>query len=286
MCRDGFPTIQAVEAHLDHCTGEPPSSKHRARSTQTSRKPQLVSKANIKRPDRLAQLNYSMVKDNALRKKLIDLGISALGSRPLMERRYTEWVTLWNANCDSKSPKGKGELKKELDAWERTQGGGAPIASRGNIRDKDFDSSAWSKHNEDSFRELVAQARRKRAVKAQESPTPEAASKLVPPQPMYELPSTSQTRPSAVHHQQRSPEDNQHTVGDNTGDTAPLNVAEMLESEANVISISTPRTSSRRRFFEDAQPIVELPSTTHQTTQILEKDFIGSDMAAFRPLQP
>jgi E3 ubiquitin-protein ligase RAD18 len=115
-----------------------------------------------------------MVKDNALRKKLGDMGISAAGSRQLMERRYTEWVTLWNANCDSKIPKGKGELKRELDVWERTQGGGAPVASRmntgGNIRDKDFDGLAWSKNNDESFKQLVAEARKKKATKSNPSP--------------------------------------------------------------------------------------------------------------------
>ena len=95
ICQDGFPSEEAVGAHIDRgCDGEPSSKKQKPRSTQTSIPPQQVSKST-KRPDRLPQLHYGTVKDNVLRKKLQDLGLSAGGNRQLMEKRYTEWVTLW-----------------------------------------------------------------------------------------------------------------------------------------------------------------------------------------------
>jgi E3 ubiquitin-protein ligase RAD18 len=149
-------TVEAVQAHIDSCDGTPPSKKTLASN---------ITKPAI-RPERLPHPHYSGLKDTALRKKLADQGIASSGSRQLMERRYTEWVTLWNANCDAKSPKGKSELKRELDVWERTQGGKANSAGKdqiigAQIKDKDFDGKAWAAKNDDAFRDLIAKARKK-----------------------------------------------------------------------------------------------------------------------------
>lgn len=131
-----------------------------------------------KRPERLAQVNFSMMKEVALRKKLGEMGISTMGNKPLMERRYTEWITLWNANCDARKPRTKGELKRELEIWEKTQGGRAQTSHYGQssgaqVKDKDFDGKAYSNTHDDSFRKLIANAKKKPAVKL---PTPEASS--------------------------------------------------------------------------------------------------------------
>ena len=77
---------------------------------------------------------------------------------------------MWNANCDATKPKGKSDLKKELEVWERTQGGKAqPSSSTHNpgaqIKDKDFDAAGWSATHDDSFRALVARARKKATLK-------------------------------------------------------------------------------------------------------------------------
>lgn len=154
-------TVQAVEAHIDKCDGIPLGRKRAAaNSIQLSslRKPAA-------RPERLPHPHYSGLKDTALRKRLIDQGISSGGPRKLLEERYTEWVTLWNANCDSKSPKGKAELKKELDIWEKTHGGRATFGGRGQltgaqIMDQHFDGKAWADKNADAFNELIANARK------------------------------------------------------------------------------------------------------------------------------
>lgn len=116
-----------------------------------------------KAPERLPIINYSLLKDNVLRKKLKDLGIPNTGPRPLLQRRHTEWMNLWNANCDSKTPKSKRELLRELDIWERTQGGQAQLS--GDVTDtvmrKDFDAAAWSTSHDDDFKRLIANARKK-----------------------------------------------------------------------------------------------------------------------------
>lgn len=105
-----------------------------------------------------------MLKDNALRKKMSELGLSTVGSRQLLEKRHQEWITLWNANCDAARPKKRFELMQDLDVWERTLGGRAPTTSRAattgaQIRDKDFDGAAWATKHDTSFRDLIAKAR-------------------------------------------------------------------------------------------------------------------------------
>lgn len=117
---------------------------------------------------RLPQLNYSLLKDQALRKKLADLGIPTLGSRSQLIRRHTEWGSLWNANVDSLRPRTKRELLSELDKWERSQamesGSIASGTSGAQVTKKDFDGDGWAKNNKSHFDELIASARAKRAV--------------------------------------------------------------------------------------------------------------------------
>ncbi|KAK3182089.1 E3 ubiquitin-protein ligase rad18 [Lecanicillium sp. MT-2017a] len=117
--------------------------------------------------DRLPAVNYSMYKEQALRKKLADLGIPNQGPRQLLERRHKEWITIWNANCDAMNPRKRSELLHDLDVWERTQGGRAPVSGRAvqtamAIKDKEFDGAAWATKHDDSFKDLIANARKSR----------------------------------------------------------------------------------------------------------------------------
>ena len=124
--------------------------------------------------ERLPQLNYSLLKDTALRKKLSELGISNGGPKDLLIRRHTEWVNLVNANCDASKPKTKRELVHELESWDRTQGrqilnncNGA--GSTSSVMSKDFDGAAWAIDHGNNFQTLITQARRK--VKSKFKPT-------------------------------------------------------------------------------------------------------------------
>lgn len=92
-----------------------------------------------------------------------------------MEKRYTEWITIWNANCDATKSKKKSELIRELEAWERVQSGKGQGSNYGKqIREKDFDGKGWSTTHDDSFKDLIAKARHGRAAKAQASETASA----------------------------------------------------------------------------------------------------------------
>ena len=163
ICQGRMTELQ-IDRHIDQCTGIPPPARSGPSPLKgTVLKSSMNSAKPVKIPVRLPQLHYGMIKDNVLKKKLGELGLSANGSRTILEKRYTEWVTLVNANCDAKKPRSKKELLKDLDVWEKTQGSRAPMTNgSGNmIKDKDFDGAAWASKHEDSFRDLIANAKKK-----------------------------------------------------------------------------------------------------------------------------
>ncbi|KAI4721576.1 DNA repair protein rad18 [Aureobasidium sp. EXF-10727] len=130
----------------------PPSST--ALTPQPSATPKPI-------PDRLAELNYSLLNDKALRKKLSELGIPTTGSKALLSRRHTEWVNLWNANVDAGAPRTKRDLLDELRKWDRSIGREPDQFGASNqVMKKDFDAKAWSTGNKDDFARLIQQARK------------------------------------------------------------------------------------------------------------------------------
>lgn len=163
-------------------------------------------------PDRLPSLSYSILNENALRKKFTALGIPNWGPKQLLIRRHTEWVNLWNANCDSSRPRSKRELLFDLDAWERTQGGNAPSTSNtqsgpNSIMRKDFDGAAWAANHGNDFKRLIAEARQKR-----NQFTKEGAEKFVEPsnpsdtQPSGGTKSINKAMPGVSRHEQTNAE--------------------------------------------------------------------------------
>ncbi|CCU75684.1 DNA repair protein (RadR) [Blumeria hordei DH14] len=157
-----------MNAHLDRNCQEFPNTPSKS---GTGRKElnvilQKVDENTIKRPTRLPKINFSMFKDAQLKRKLGEHGLSQGGSRQAMQKRYTEWVTLWNSNCDATKPRPTRELRGELEKWERIQEGkrvglGPQIQTGIKIKEKGFDGVAWSSSHSSSFKELVEKARRK-----------------------------------------------------------------------------------------------------------------------------
>ncbi|AEO60546.1 hypothetical protein MYCTH_2309819 [Thermothelomyces thermophilus ATCC 42464] len=173
-----------VDRHIDtSCPGSPQPSKGSSSTSTNSRGGTSFGSARTlsqnpptptKAPERLPALAYSMLKDSALRKKLAELGLSTAGSRQMLEKRHREWVTIWNANCDSAKPKKRSELLQDLEVWERTMGSRAPTMSRAanmgaQIKDKDFDGAAWAAKHENSFKDLIAKARSSRSKVVQKA---------------------------------------------------------------------------------------------------------------------
>ena len=222
---------EAVFSHLDRCTGSSaavsPVPSHPDRFKQRSSVTIAAAGRRDSAPalqERLPTINYSLFKDQALRNKLKDLGIPNWGSKQLLQRRHTEWLNLWNANCDSRHPRSKRELLGDLETWERTQGGHAPSnggsnmmfisgpghtaqASANDVGEKDFDKTGWSKSHEDDFKDLIRQARAKRvagattAAATSSSPTAEQQGQKRSPTVLADdsahgLPSTAQNWPA------------------------------------------------------------------------------------------
>ncbi|KAF2754517.1 DNA repair protein rad18 [Pseudovirgaria hyperparasitica] len=158
---------ESVFVHLDRCEEEQKQDKKRAAQVRLSetRSAHTLPQHNSTAPQRLPQLNYSILKDIALRKKLQELGIPAWGPKQLLARRHTEWINLWNSNCDSSRPRKKSELLRELDQWERSQGGHTRDSAIPSVMRKDFDGKSWAQDNSDQFQSLIAAARAKRNQK-------------------------------------------------------------------------------------------------------------------------
>ncbi|KAK3059704.1 hypothetical protein LTS18_010232, partial [Coniosporium uncinatum] len=159
---------EAVYSHLDTCDGTPksraqPSSRKGSATPITSRN-RLSPKPSDPQRQHIGQLNYALLKEGPLRKKLQELGVPAWGSKELMIRRHTEWVNLWNSSCDSSRPRSKRELLHDLDIWERSQGGSARDAGGSGVMKKDFDGDGWATKHRDQFADLLANARKKRST--------------------------------------------------------------------------------------------------------------------------
>ncbi|KAF2838756.1 DNA repair protein rad18 [Patellaria atrata CBS 101060] len=166
---------EAVFQHLERCDEEMEEEKNgKVQSRSTTKKPStsLDPQSNQHArppPARISQLNYSLLNETQLRKKIKESGIPNWGPRQLLQRRHIEWVNLWNSNCDSSKPRSKRELLQELDTWERSQGGNAPggfnpsgTVSTSSVMRKDFDGAGWAKNNQNQFSQLIAEARKKR----------------------------------------------------------------------------------------------------------------------------
>ena len=153
----------------------PHKSKIRFNLLTEDRKTPIDLTSRLRQPskpmERLPQLSYGLLKDQALRKKLSDLGIPSHGPKPLLIKRHTEWINLVNANCDSSKPRTKRELLNELDIWERSQGRNILNGLGGNetsVMRKDFDGAAWATHHGNDFQQLIAKARRKPPAQREE----------------------------------------------------------------------------------------------------------------------
>lgn len=126
-------------------------------------------------PERLPQLNYSLLKETALRKKVIDMGIPGGGPKALLVRRHTEWINLVNANCDSLRPRTKRELIHDLAEWERSQGRVVPTklgltANTNSLMSKNFDGPAWGSAHRNEFQRLTQEARKRSSRAVDEKP--------------------------------------------------------------------------------------------------------------------
>lgn len=113
-------------------------------------------------------MSYAAMNDAKLRKTMADLGISTLGSRTQLQRRCTEFITMWNSNLDSKVPRSKRELLSDMRAWDRVQA--KPVIK---VTNEEIDSAHETGQYDSEFGDLIAKAReslkKRKAAEAKES---------------------------------------------------------------------------------------------------------------------
>lgn len=121
----------------------------------------------------LPKINYSFLKDNALRNKLAELGIPSHGARKLLQERHSEWMTIWNANVDANQPRRKNELLADLASWEK-----AHLRPSNQPAKAQWSDDQWKNKHEDQFGILIAEAKT-RAAAARKKTEENAAKEVV-----------------------------------------------------------------------------------------------------------
>lgn len=196
-----------INSHLDKCIAGDSHTPVDDASSPAPQNAQITPPGTIayaqrnpsKQNDRLPFINYTLLNDNSLRKKLRDLGIPNHGSKDLMRRRHTEWVNLWNANCDSTNPISKRQLLQELRVWEDTLGRQGDKAVTAGFMAKDFDRDRHVKTQKTNFDNLIKQARQKKATSADTAGLSTENTKPPPPDGAAPTEKTSDTEPSLQH---------------------------------------------------------------------------------------
>lgn len=200
----------AINTHLDKClsglptTPTPPPASHTNNNhapspTRTGTIAYTTTKpTSSAHPQRLPTINYSLLNETTLRRKLRDLGIPNIGNKETMRKRHLEWMNLWNANCDSLQPVSKQKLLKELDTWERNLGRDErqrqTVASSGGgsgVMEKEFDREGYMKREKDDFADLIQRARESRKAKASAAAAKDAANDERFPNGAAQTPSTT-----------------------------------------------------------------------------------------------
>ncbi|KAH7395151.1 hypothetical protein DE146DRAFT_615575 [Phaeosphaeria sp. MPI-PUGE-AT-0046c] len=208
---------EQVYNHLDICPGQ---SSSQGRSTRSRTKTAFPNPLQRRQrdpsppPTRLSQLNYAMLKESALRKKLQEIGIANWGSKELLKRRHIEWLNIYNSNCDAHESvrKSKRQLVKELEEWENTQGGRAD-SKENKIMKKDFDGNGYAKSHKTDFDDLIAKARAKRAAPKPEEVKDTSQAEIMSTNPDAALPERSRD-PEAVPNGLASHPNHSHDKGD------------------------------------------------------------------------
>ncbi|KAK9451207.1 uncharacterized protein V1518DRAFT_412841 [Limtongia smithiae] len=170
-------TEEQVISHLDLCLKKAEKTTTVPRSSTSSpphQQPQqqrpggistyfggsvvATAAAPAKQIARLPKLQYGIITEAKLRRTLADLGIPSQGNKQQLQRRHTEWVSIWNANADvaAVARKTKTTLLRELAEWESSLNRfeeHKPVIEGDDLKE-------WGKLHAGSYQDLIAQARR------------------------------------------------------------------------------------------------------------------------------
>lgn len=224
---------------------------------------------------RLPALNYAMLSESALRKKLKELNVPSWGSKALLIKRHREWLNIYNSNCDASETvrKSQRELLKELDGWERTQGGSANN-KESHIMRKDFDGQNHAATHKSQFDDLIANARRRGKVRQQLEEKEDVGKELA--QEVQEQASEAQQseRTSPPTDASTSQKNHEATCPDPISPSASCKSAEACSPVAkemhrpdDKVGLQNPLTSTTRKvpmFSLPEDPVVDVENSTVQ----------------------
>lgn len=96
-----------INKHLDDCLKRE-NVKDYPKKSEPKREP-------------LPKLVLSLMKDNEIRKRLKELGLSSQGDRKALESRLQKYIILYNAECDKTNPRTVSELIKQCEEEENLE---------------------------------------------------------------------------------------------------------------------------------------------------------------------
>lgn len=180
VCNGSVETSK-INAHIDQCLVQPASvvsprsenpdhlpmsspyfgdSTNGASLKSASSKRDRLETISSTDKKRLPKPNYAVMNDTKLRKAMADIGLSTNGTRSLLQKRYTEFIALWNSNLDSKHPKSKKQLHQDIQSWDRIQTRSVPRFSSQDITDA-HENGAFDSNFEDLIQKARTSLKRK-----------------------------------------------------------------------------------------------------------------------------
>ncbi|EZA61048.1 E3 ubiquitin-protein ligase RAD18 isoform X2 [Ooceraea biroi] len=147
VCRVDVPQSN-INKHLDDCL-----KRDHARAQPENDKPK-------RKP--LPKLVLSLMKDNVIRKKLKELGLSSQGDRRALESRLQKYTVLYNAECDKARPRPVPELIKQCEEEESLEKKLQKPSNRLNVNRHtehnvlEQQRKKYLADNKDSFNHLIA----------------------------------------------------------------------------------------------------------------------------------
>ena len=166
ICDDSFPESE-INNHVNACLTNP--SKRKKQKVINLDHPAFDTKITAPQPppSRLPKINYSLINETNLRQKLLEAGLPSHGSKLILQRRYSEWINIYNANTDAAKPRGRRELMHDLDAWERGNN-----ANNNGGSNAEINLDRWGDKHQADFASLTAQARQSKRAATTSTPPP------------------------------------------------------------------------------------------------------------------
>ncbi|XP_011686477.1 PREDICTED: E3 ubiquitin-protein ligase RAD18-like [Wasmannia auropunctata] len=140
-----------INRHLDDCLKRA-NTKDCPKKSEPKRKP-------------LPKLVLSLMKDNVIRKRLKELGLSSQGDRKVLENRLQRYTVLFNAECDKTYPRPVSELIKQCEEEENLEKKVQKPLNRLNVNRNtehnviEQQRKKYLTTNKDSFDQLIARVK-------------------------------------------------------------------------------------------------------------------------------